>query len=152
MKKVVLILSRMFPLYHPKRGKPTGFAENFGSQKVHTIRAGYERWKHNLDKVISGDFTLSVRQWSGHPYNSKQVELARFTGSKVGYQRISMTYDPSSGELKAVIDGRRFTDVERLARNDGLSLQDFTAFFFNDDLSEKQLFQGIIIHFTDMRY
>ncbi len=152
MKKVVLILSRVFPLYHPRRGRPTGFAENFGTRKVHTIRAGYERWKHNLDKVISGDFTLSVRQWSGHPYNSRQEELARFTGSKVGYQRISMTYDPASGELKAVIDGKRFTDLEQLARNDGLSLSDFTAFFFNDDLAEKQLFQGIIIHFTPFRY
>lgn len=153
MKRVILILSKVFPLYHPKRGKETGFADNLEGMKIHTIRSGYDRWKHNLDKVISGDFALSVRQWSGKPYNSRQEELARFTGTRVGYQRISMTYEPDTGELKAVIDGKRFTDLETLARNDGLTLDDFKSFIFGADKSlNKQLFQGIIIHFTGFRY
>lgn len=152
MKKIVLILSRVFPLSHPRHGEPTLFSSDIGIKKLHTIRAGYERWKHNLDKVIGGEFTLSVREWSGHPYNSRQFELARYEGRDIGYQRISMSYDPATGELKAVIDGRPFPDIGRLARNDGLSLPDFKAFFFSDDTPGKQLFQGIIIHFTEFRY
>ena len=75
------------------------------------------------------------------------------SGEQVGYQRISMTYDPMSDELKVVIDGKRFTDIERLANNDGLSLDDFKQLIFGATKStEKQLFQGIIIHLTEYRY
>lgn len=153
MKKILLILSRCFPIYHPRRGQETHFAENLGDTKIHTIRAGYDRWKHNLEKAQRGDFVLSVRQWTGNPYNSSQQEIARFTGSQIGYQRISMTYDAVSDELKVVIDGKRYTDLETLAHNDGLSLADFKAFLFGADKTARvQLFQGIIIHFTEFRY
>lgn len=152
-KRVILLLSRVFPVYHPKRGKPTGFADNLGRQKIHTIRSDYDRWKHNLDKVLEKGFLLSVRQWSDKPYNSKQVEIAAFRGAPLGYQRISMTYDGDTGEIKAVIDGKRYTDIEQLARNNGLSVQDFKDFIFGACKSNgKQLFQGIIIHFTPYRY
>lgn len=153
MKRVIIVLSRVFPTYHPRRGEPTRFIEGLGTRKLHTIRSGYDLWKHNLDKVIGSDFVLSVRQWTGKPYNSKQEEVARFAGNSIGYQRISMTYDPTTDELKAVIDGKRFTDLETLARNDGLTLQDFKAFLFGATKSlDIQLFQGIIIHFTGFRY
>lgn len=151
-KKVVLILSARFPGYHPRKGQQTGFRDNLMTRKVHTIRAGYDRWKHNLDKVLDGDFTLSVREWSGRPYNSPQRELVSLK-EHIGYQRISMSYDPHTGEVKAVIDGKPFTDIKRLAMNDGLSLEDFKALIFGATRSEdKQLFQGTIIHFTELRY
>ena len=64
-----------------------------------------------------------------------------------------MTYDGDTGEIKAVIDGKRYTDIEQLARNNGLSVQDFKDFIFGACKSNsKQLFQGIIIHFTPYRY
>lgn len=153
-KQVVLLLSRVFPIYHTRKGQQTGFFEAIShGEKVHTIRAGYDRWKHNLDKVVAGDFQLSLREWSGKPYNSRQVERLRYGGDTLGYQRISMAYDPVSDDLKVVIDGRRFTDLETLAHNDGLSLDDFKCWMFGATKStDKQLFQGIIIHFTDFRY
>ena len=153
-KQVLIILSRLFPIYHKRKGQKTHFAESLkGGRKIHTIRANYDRWKHNLDKVIAGEFSLSIREWSGRPYNSLQREIVSVSGRQVGYQRISMTYDPVSDELKVVIDGRRFTDIERLANNDGLSLDDFKRFIFGTTkLTEKQLFQGIIIHLTEYRY
>ena len=153
-KQVLIILSKLFPLYHKRKGQETHFAESLKSgMKIHTIRTNYDRWKHNLDKVINGGFKLSIREWSGRPYNSRQNEIMSVSGERVGYQRISMTYDPMSDELKVVIDGRRFTDIERLANNDGLSLDDFKQFIFGATKStEKQLFQGIIIHLTEYRY
>lgn len=151
-KRVIVILSSRFPAYHPKNGLETHFRDNLLTRKIHTIRAGYDRWKHNLDKVKDGDFMLSVREWSGRPYDSPQREIVSLKES-VGYQRISMSYDPRSGELKAVIDGRPFTDIKTLAANDGLSLEDFRAFIFGATRTEdKQLFQGVIVHFTDFRY
>ena len=153
-KQVLIILSRLFPIYHKRKGQKTHFAESLKEgRKIHTIRTNYDRWKHNLDKVIAGEFSLSIREWSGRPYNSLQREIVSVSGRQVGYQRISMTYDPKTDELKVVIDGRRFTDTERLANNDGLSLDDFKQFFFGATKStEKQLFQGIIIHLTEYRY
>ncbi len=153
-KQVLIILSKLFPLYHKRKGQETHFAESLKSgMKIHTIRANYDRWKHNLDKVIDGGFRLSIREWSGRSYNSRQNEIMSVSGGQVGYQRISMTYDPMSDELKVVIDGRRLTDIERLANNDGLSLEDFKQFLFGATKStEKQLFQGIIIHLTEYRY
>ena len=151
-KKVIVILSSRFPGYHPKRGQETRFKDNLMTRKIHTIRAGYDRWKHNLDKVTQGEFALSVREWSGRPYDSPQREIVALKES-VGYQRISMSYDPRTGELKAVIDGKPYTDIKRLAANDGLSLDDFREFIFGATRTDtKQLFQGIIVHFTDFRY
>lgn len=153
-KNVVVILSSLFPVYHPKRGKRTRFRENLllSYGKIHTIRTGYDRWRHNLDKVMDGDFSLSVREWTGRPYNSPQTEIMSLKES-VGYQRISMSYDPRTDDLKVVIDGRPLRDVGLLARNDGLSLEDFKSFMFGATRSkDKQLIQGIIIHFTDFRY
>lgn len=151
-KRIIIILSSRFPGYHPRRGQQTRFLDNLMKTKIHTIRAGYDRWKHNLDKVMGEDFELSVREWSGRPYNSPQREMVALKES-VGYQRISMSYDPRTGEVKAVIDGKPYHDVGRIAANDGLSLEDFKDFIFGATRSEdKQLFQGIIIHFTRFRY
>lgn len=85
-KQVVLILSRLFPLYHSKKRERTNFRANLENGiKIHTIRANYDQWKHNLDKVIDGDFICSVREWTGRPYNSKQKEFKTYTGKKIWY-------------------------------------------------------------------
>lgn len=155
MKTVVLTLSSRFPGYHARRGQPTRFAENVVSgRKVHTIRSGYDRWKHNLDKVIRGDFSLSVREWSGRPYNSPQVERTSYCGPVVGYQRIQMNYEPQQDKLEILIDGRPFGgDVGIIAGNDGLSVEDFMRWMFpGTRYSNCQTFDGIIIHFTPLRY
>lgn len=152
-KQVILLLSRVFPKYHHKKGRPTGFREALGRTKIHTIRPSYEQWRHNLDKVIDGDFVCSVREWSGLPYKSQQTEFTTFAGHQIGYQRISMTYDPTTDDLKAVIDGRPVRDNEALARNNGLSLPDFKEWYFGSVKSmSKQFFSGIVIHFTEYRY
>lgn len=153
-KQVVLILSRLFPLYHSKKRERTNFRANLENGiKIHTIRANYDQWKHNLDKVIDGDFICSVREWTGRPYNSKQKEFKTYTGKQIGYQRITMTYDPATDELKAIVDGKPVWDIHSLAQNDGLPLRDFKEWMFGaKKTAHKQIFTGIIIHFTNFRY
>lgn len=154
MKKqvVIICLSRMFPKTHRRAGAKTSFAHSFkDGTKIHTIRTGYERWRHNLDKVINGTYSVSLREWEGVPYRSPQKGISVLTD--VGYERISMQYDPDTKNVKAVIAGIPYNgDVKDLAKNDGLKWEDFVDYFFGKGAHSSTLFQGIIIHFTKFRY
>ena len=69
-KKIIITLSRVFPTTHSRRGEPTDFASKLASGvKKHTIRKNYDLWKINAEKMERGKFYLSIRQWSGRPYN-----------------------------------------------------------------------------------
>lgn len=170
-KKIILTLSKRFPLSHSEKGKPTYFKEKLNNtvcdlkstisdidstevkeRKIHTIRTNFARWKHNLDKISGGGFYLSVRQWSARPYNSPQEEIFQLHDKGIGYQRIAMSYDPDTKEVKTIIDGKYTADVEQIAANDGLSPEEFKEWFFGKEMVEKKLFTGIIIHFTAFRY
>lgn len=150
-KQIVLVLSKRFPSKHISKGKPTMFKEKlYEGTKIHTIRSNYELWKHNIGKINNNeDCIMSVRQWSDKPYRSKQQEIKSL--SKVGYERITMQYNPISGSVKAVVNGKQFSDVKKIAENDGLKWEEFVDWFFGQGMN-KTLFQGIIIHFTDFRY
>lgn len=152
LKQIVLQLANTFPLKHRSEGQETFFRQNFLSgRKIHTIRTGYEKWRHNIDKVNNGGYCISVRRWSGLPFKSKQEEIRKLVS--VGYQRISMSYDHESKTLRAVIDGKPYMgDVKLLAKNDGLKWEDFVDYFFGKCAHSETLFQGVIIHFTDFRY
>ena len=170
MKRVVLQLSWRFPQTHSRKGELTHFREKLRNaingteytvsdrntakikgRKIHTIRLNFERWKHNIGKIADGGFALSVRQWKGSPYKSKQDEMFLLR-ENVGYQRISLSYDPDTDKVRAVIDGKGMADVEQIANNDGLSLKDFKEWFFGENPKEKKLITGVVIHFTDFRY
>lgn len=144
------MLSKMFPRKHISFGKETKFRTKLeNKKKIHTIRGNYELWKHNIEKIQNSNFFLSVRQWADKPYRSKQVEIMEF--KNVGYERISMQYDPETRKLKAVINGKQYENVKELAKNDGLEWNEFIDWFFGQGTG-RTLFQGVIIHFTDFRY
>ena len=170
-KKIILTLSKRFPLCHSRKGEPTHFREKLNNtlngcqetvseldgtvvkgRKIHTIRANSARWKHNISKIDGGGFYLSVRQWSARPYNSPQEEIFQIHGNGIGCQRITMSYEPDTKTLKAAIDGKQVANVEQLAANDGLPLEDFKEWFFGKEPQEKKLFTGIVIHSTPFRY
>lgn len=76
-KKIVITLSRVFPTTHSRKGQPTGFKEKLASGcKLHTIRGNFDQWNAIAEKMQRGGYCLSIRQWSGRPYNSPQVEIA----------------------------------------------------------------------------
>ena len=144
LKVYVITLSRVFPVSHPKAGLKTYFKTKLENTHVvpfdpngdsvpdgqpqlkrHTIRANYELWRKRFEQIERGEACLSIRQWTGKPYASKQIEIARLT-----------KYDG------------HFSNEEFLANNDDLTLRDWCAWFKDYDLSKPLA----IIQFTKFRY
>lgn len=92
---------------------------------------------------------LSIRQWVGKPYRSKQVEIGRLTADNgIGIQKLSFHKEDGVPSLKYFdIDGK-YIDREILANNDGLSKEYWQEWFRGYDLSKPMA----IIHFTKFRY
>ena len=148
MKTYVLTLSKVFPKTHKRAGEPTGFdllfTHNEYFYKIHTIRANYPLWEQRISEIQAGRAVLSVRQWTGKPYRSKQVEIGILTAKDgVGIQMLKMIdlFRPT------IINGHK-VELPDLAANDGLSFNDWYEWFKGYDLREPLA----IIHFTRFRY
>jgi hypothetical protein len=164
LKTYVLTVREYFPKTHKQVGEKTYFEQKIRNNfenvpvmdigysilfKIHTIRANYPLWKNRIDEVNKGNAILSVRYWSGKPYNSKQIEIIQFDkDSGIGVQKIE--FDGLKNDLDLFsIDRDPFNaSIENLANNDGLSLKDFKSWFKGYDLTEPMA----IIHFTKFRY
>lgn len=153
MKTYVITLSRYFLAKHSKAGEPTNFKEKFlKGEKVHTIRANYSLWEKRIGEVEDGKAVLSIRQWSGRPRWSKQIEIARLTAKDgVGIQKARIM--PEADFLVAIdenYDKYLCTpeEIQKLANNDGLTKEDWEE-WFKDCNASKPL---AIIHFTKFRY
>lgn len=142
----VITLSKKFPAYHPRAGEPTGFEDAFLSgRKIHTIRANEKGYYKPGDIV-------SVRQWSGKPYASKQETLENGIGISV--LPIIIRFDDGILSIRVrPYLGASFSFVEAstVAANDGLSFDDFVA-WFNPKMLPNLVLNYSIIHFTDFRY
>ena len=125
----------------------------FEPAKLHTIRANYALWRKRFDEVEKGEACISLRKWTGKPYTSKQEEIANLTAKDgIGLQKMEFLH-PDDGYTEDAfvwIAGKvlRYDERERLAKNDGLSLQDWEDWFAGYD--KKKAFA--IIHFTAFRY
>lgn len=159
MKTHVLLVSKNFPKTHPRSGESTGFVEAIKdlfqykeATKIHTIRANYDWWEKRINEVNDGKAVLSIRYWTGKPYNSKQEEILCLT--KVGIQSLSAPdwILPENRINKLCVWNNynlgKGLMIEELAKNDGLSIQDFKDWFKGYDLSKPMA----IIHFTIFRY
>lgn len=142
VKTYVLTLSKQFMTTHPKAGQPTDFFEKIRAGiKKHTIRGNYDLWKKRIDEIHAGIAVLSIREWSGKPYASPQIELMKTT--QVSVQKLERTL------LGWFVD-----DVDSdlcfytLSANDGLSFEDFKSWFKSVKLNKPMA----IIHFTNLRY
>ena len=162
MKTYVITLSRHFLANHKRAGEETHFKEKFilgqgltdydtpSMAKIHTIRANYPLWEKRIKEVQDGHAVLSIRQWTGKPYRSKQVEIARLTADNgIGIQKLSFDKDRDGvPSLKYFNINGKYIDREILANNDGLSKEDWQEWFRGYDLSMPMA----IIHFTKFRY
>lgn len=155
MKTYVITLSQVFPVTHPRHGEPTGFDHKFLAVvagwddhwlKIHTIRDNYELWRKRFEQIERGEACISIRQWMGKPYNSKQREIARLTKEDgIGLQRLEFY----NGCLQQPILSSGMTiRAESIAQNDGLLFEDWKDWFKSCDLSKPLA----IIHFTNFRY
>ena len=147
--KAILSLCKTFPTGHRSAGEPTFFEKNLtDGVKIHTVRGNAGNiWGNRCRDVMQGRKYLSVRQWTGRPYNSKQEEIARF--DKIGVQEITMTYSSEDAVPRCWVDGHR-VPVETVAANDGLTTEDFVNWFFGRN--HDNIFEGLVIQFTDFRY
>ena len=164
MKTYVITLSKYFLANHKRAGEETHFKEKFllgqgltdydtpSLAKIHTIRANYPLWEKRIREVQEGRAVLSIRQWTGKPYRSKQVEIAMLTAKNgVGVQKARIM--PESNFLIAIDENYdkylcTADEIEKIAQNDGLSIEDWKEWFRGYDLSKPMA----IIHSTKFRY
>ena len=142
-KQVVLMIAKNFLAYHKRAGQATEFeAKIKDNDKVHTIRPNYEKWKEKIEEVKSGKAELVLKQWEGRPYHSTPNKLSIYDDKD----------DVDVSKLTKTADGFFVNDTikvepEILAKNDGLSLQDFEDWF--------KVFPTepmAILHFNSFRY
>lgn len=137
------MVSRVFPSYHKSKGELTRFEQKIRDKnKIHTIRANYEKWKRKIDQIKNGEAVLSIREWQGVPYHSKQNYL--FYYNQEDALEVSKLTKDENGYL--INDTIRVSE-EELAKNDGLTLDEFQEWF--------KVFPSepmAIIHFTGFRY
>jgi hypothetical protein len=149
LKIYVITMMVKFPTQAPHVAVTTGFKKKLLSgEKKTTIRQNYEFWKKRIDEVNAGRAVISVRQWSGLPYRSEQKEIKQFKQGEVGYQRITATGGAAdiginTGDGFTMLSNKRILTV---AKNDGVPIDLFRKFFKGGVLD------GIIIHFTKLRY
>ena len=149
MKTFVLIVSSVFPKEHPMARHETNFASKIkAGKKLHTIRLNYSFWRKCFDSIEKGEGILSVRKWSGVPYNSKQTVIKDFTlKDGISIQKLDSFshsgthayYERDNGHVYPVL-------LQTLAKNDGLSLENFKAWF------AAPVKNAVIIHFTPFTY
>lgn len=142
-KCYVLLLAKNFPASHNRAGELTDFKKKLLRSKKHTIRNNYEHWKRIVGEVNSGIAYISIRQWSGLPYRSKQEEIVRLHDTNlISIQHLQHT--PQGW----IVDGQKIVKEKVLARNDGLKLADFQDWFRN----KKDHQSMALIQFTKFKY
>ncbi|MDR2009932.1 MAG: hypothetical protein LBQ22_05575 [Bacteroidales bacterium] len=175
--KVVVLLSKTFFKYHFRGGEANNFAQKvLDREKKHTCRKNYEYWKDIIDRLNEKGGVLSVRQWIGMPYHKPGQEvIIDIPAELVGVQKLELrrekveTYDELTNvgtyyyDWTAKVEGRN-TPVELIAANDGLTLEEFKAWFapvFDEAEKKYPEFSAVsnatildfaIIHFTKERY
>lgn len=181
--KAVVTLSKTFFPKHPRNGQETGFKDKVtDGRKVHTCRSNYGYWRAKIEKITATGGVLSVRQWSAKPYRSPQEVITEIPAGIVGVQRLALRrerrvinhYAEAQVDDKPIIsvvyydytaevDGHP-VPLEILAENDGLTIDDFKAWFapvFAETDKKYPQFAGLasavtidfaIIHFTKRRY
>jgi hypothetical protein len=167
--KVIVVLGKKFPPKHLKAGLETYFSLRvkcgqilndginagcwfpycgmcklcYERGKIHTCQSNYEYWAKKINRLKEVGGMLSVRQWGKVPFRLKQEVIVDISAEYVGIQRAMFTED-----MKGVYIDDNFVLTEELADNDGLSLEDFLAWFKDHDPSRPLA----VIHFTKFRY
>ena len=109
--------------------------------KIHTIREDpKQRWKPGM----------AIQHWRGNPRNVRQKPYHFATGECKSVQEIEFIR-PNYLALQIKVDGRElhYKEIENLAQNDGLTMEEFINWF---DPLDQPPFKGRIIHFTDFKY
>lgn len=154
-RKINIVVSKAYPKVHKRHGEQTHFATKLvNGEKLHTIRNNYDLWAVNAEKMKTGNYVLSVRQWSGVPRRSKQCEIYH-TDEEIGVEHITMMYSADDDSIAVCVEDRYLSEDEiaQLAKNDGTDVDDFKDWFFCKQRNKQDAtFNGVIVHFTPLRY
>lgn len=166
IKTYVITLSKAFFKGHPRAGEPTNFEDALlRKQKIHTIRCNFPFWERRIREIQKGEAVLSIRQWVGKPYRSKQREITQLTAKDgIGIQKVVLTQsewdengEPCFGYWFEI--GGVEMDIDAIARNDGFANTiDFVEWFVPAIAKQKpskdawRSLECAIIHFTNYRY
>ena len=113
----------------------------------------HQKRKKTDGRIQKGEAVLSIRTWSGKPYEkgSHQIELKRLSKDDgVGIQNINI-FRTKKGVMDSYLYNYSNTlplNIEKLAANDGLSREDWEE-WFNGSLCRECY---AVIHFTPFRY
>lgn len=169
--KAVITLSKTFFKDHFRNGKETHFkGKVLYGQKKHTCRGNYNYWKDRIDKVKERGGTLSLREWIGKPYRSKQQVIKEVPADIVGIQKLTLSRrnvalsDSFNLGVKlynyeTIVDGVK-VPLELISENDGLSKNEFIDWFKpafkrvekENGSSNFIELEFAVIHFTKDRY
>lgn len=150
--KAVVLLSKTFFRQHYRAGEPNNFSQKvLDGSKKHTCRKNYHYWKKKIDRLKEKGGVLSVRQWIGMPYHKPgQETIIDIPAEVVGVQKLELSRRGNDWEAK--VDGCN-TPVDLIAVNDGLTEDEFKAWFVPVFIEEKaEVLDFAIIHFTKERY
>lgn len=119
-------------------------------EKIHTIRANYELWAKRIQEVQAGEAIISLRNWTGKPYKSKQLEFMQLAAEDgIGIQKLIKFEGGTGWGATHIEDGKLpiYCCLD-FCHHDGLNQRDFID-WFKPYKMDKPL---AIIHFTKYRY
>lgn len=150
-KCFVIMIAKVFPATHPRKGQPTNFKQLINKgKKLHTIRGNLSLWRKRIKEVNEGRAYISLRQWESEPYKSKQFEFRQLKAGQVNIQKCEILTKSVMKQIKILIDGEEYP-VPRIARFDGLTPVDF-YFWMNPKCQNLHMKNHCIIHFTPHKY
>jgi len=108
-------------------------------RKIHTVRGNYQLWKKRFVEINNDKAQISIRYWSGNPYNSKQITICNLTKADgIGLQKLRWDDDGLKIDNNPV-------NIGDVAKNDGLAKGDLYDFLqYDKDMA--------LIHFSKFRY
>lgn len=122
-----------------KWGGPTNFESSITiGTKLHTIRPDIKgRWREGIAaQMVTGNRTKHRNQF--------------YEAQCKGTQGIVIVFDNRGKIDTLAVDGNRVSNYEVIAKNDGLNLLDFEKFFYGASYAD--VYKGVIIHFTNLKY
>jgi hypothetical protein len=180
--KVVVLLSKTFFPQHFRAGEANNFSQKvLEGKKKHTCRKNYAYWEEIIGRLKEKGGVLSVRQWTGLPYHKPgQETIVDIPAEVVGVQKLELkrtrqitrsfavekkeaVAETIVYDWEAEVEGWA-TPISLLAANDGLTVEDFKAWFapvFDEAekkykelaaISNATILDFAIIHFTKERY
>jgi len=157
-------VSQRFPSTHCRKGEATYFVEQImglfpfeqtnSNRKLHTIRNNKNNvWTKRMKKVLEGKAVIDLFYWKlpGGRWTKDNEQIVFATLDKdsgCGVQELGFTsneieFPKIDTSLKSY-----WINIGVLAKNDGLTIDEFKSWFKGYDLSEPLA----IIHFTKFRY